>query len=445
MPSGPIIPSEPLIALVIAGVLFAVGRGIIKRTVRDERDPWLSGALTACLALHLACAPLQIWVVDHIYGGVADFNRYDSQGSILANGFRHFDFSLAPAHLQGIVSDGSVSIVAGVVFAFIGVNQLAAFFLFSFLSFVGIVYFYRAFTVTFGKSGGHRYGVLLFFLPTLLFWTSDISKEAIMTLLVGLTAYGCARILTHRGGGYPLVIISSAAGVFIRPNEVLLVLGGFTVAMLVRPAAPGARLEGPRRTVALIVLGSMVGVAVFVTLHFLPGTNGSLSLNQISHNNSSGAGAGFGSSTVGYSSSVADYPRDAYVVLFDPLPVNAHGSAQWLSAVENSVLVVVLLLSLRQLAIVPRAALARPYVAMCVVFTGAFLYAFASLSNLGLITRERTVMMPFLLVLVCIPRGPRHAPPRYEWELPRRARVRRRRALAERTPSGSGAARPVRT
>src|SRR5664280_1400665 len=96
MPSGPIIPSEPLIALVIAGVLFAVGRGIIKRTVRDERDPWLSGALTACLALHLACAPLQIWVVDHIYGGVADFNRYDSQGSILANGFRHFDFRWRP-------------------------------------------------------------------------------------------------------------------------------------------------------------------------------------------------------------------------------------------------------------------------------------------------------------------------------------------------------------
>ncbi len=66
-----------------------------------------------------------------------------------------------------------------------------------------------------------------------------------------------------------MVVLGSAGGVFIRPNEVLLVLGGFTLAMLFRPADPDTKLAGPRRTVALIVLGSMLGVAVFVTLHFL--------------------------------------------------------------------------------------------------------------------------------------------------------------------------------
>ncbi|HEY4947733.1 MAG TPA: hypothetical protein VII19_07520, partial [Acidimicrobiales bacterium] len=157
--------------------------------------------------------------------------------------------------------------------------------------------------------------------------------------------------------------------------------------------------------------------------------NGSLSLSQISHNNS-GSGAGFGSSYAGYSPSVLAYPKDIYVVLFDPLPLNAHGGAQLLSAVENSVLVVALLISLRQLRMVPRASLARTYVVMCLVFSATFLYAFSSLSNLGLISRERTVMMPFFLVLLCIPRGPRHQPPRYEWELPRRDRLRRRKALA---------------
>ena len=121
---------------------------------------------------------------------------------MLASGFRHFDFSLAPANLRGIVGDGAVSIVAGVVFAIIGINQAGAFLVFSFLSFIGIVYFYRAFTLTFSGAGNRRYGYLVFFLPTLLFWTSDVSKEAIMTFLLGLTAYGCARILAHRGRGY---------------------------------------------------------------------------------------------------------------------------------------------------------------------------------------------------------------------------------------------------
>ena len=93
-------------------------------------------------------------------------------------------------------------------------------------------------------------------------------------------------------------------------------------------------------------------------------------------------------------------------------------------------LIVVILTSLRQLRLVPRVALARTYVFMCLFFTGSFLYAFASLGNLGLITRERTVMLPFFLVLLCIPLGPRHRRPRYEWELPRRARIERRRAMA---------------
>jgi hypothetical protein len=398
--------------------------------VAAERDPWLTRPLTICLLLHLASAPLQIWVIDHLYAGVADYNRYDGQGAALANGFRHLDFSLAPGHLGGIVSDGSVSIVAAVVFAIIGVNQLGAFVVFSWLSFIGIVYFYRAYTLTFGGAGRRRYALLLFFLPTLLFWTASVSKEALMTFLMGLTAYGCARVLKHRKGGYPLVLVASVGGAFIRPNEVLLALAGFVLAMMMRPAGPNSRFEGPRRTVGLIVLGSALAGAVFVTLHFLPGTQGSINLNQIAHNNSTGTGAGFGSSNIGYSSNIADYPKDVYTVLFDPLPINAHGGAQWVTAAENSIIIGVILVSVRQLRILPRVALARTYVVMCIFFVGSFLYAFASLSNLGLITRERTVMMPFLLVLLCIPRGPRHRPPRYEWELPRRARLQRARALA---------------
>ncbi len=123
--TGPIIPSEPVIAVIIGVLLYVAGRAVIARVAVAERDPWLAKALNWCLILHLVCASLQIWVVDHLYDGVADYNKYDSQGAILSRGFRHFDFSLAPAHLQGIVSNGAVSIVAGVVFAIVGVNQLA--------------------------------------------------------------------------------------------------------------------------------------------------------------------------------------------------------------------------------------------------------------------------------------------------------------------------------
>jgi hypothetical protein len=437
-------PTNPIEALLIGVVLFAIGRVFIRRATQAEGgDPWLAKALTACLILHLLSAPSQIWVVDHLYGGIADYTRYDIQGSVLSGGFRHLDFSLEPAQLRGIVGDGAVSIVAGVIFAIIGANQAGAFLVMTFLSFIGIVYFYRAFTLTFSGAGNRRYGYLVFFLPTLLFWTSDVSKEAIMTFLLGLTAYGCARILAHRGRGYLLIIVCSVAGAFIRPNETLLALGGFTVAMLFRPVSPTVRFHGPRRTLAFIFMGAMTGLAIFVTLHYLPGSSNGLSLTSISKNNS-GVGNGFGSGGITYSGNPIYYPKDVFVVLFDPLPINAHGSGEWVEAFENTLVVGVVLTSLRGLRILPRVAFARPYVMMSLIFTGAFCYSFASLGNLGLITREAVVTMPFFLVVLCIPRGPRHSPPRYVWELRRRERVARRKAMTLRA-GVSAPPRPVRT
>ena len=63
------------------------------------------------------------------------------------------------------------------------------------------------------------------------------------------------------------------------------------------------------------------------------------------------------------------YPRDIYEVLFNPLLFNAHGFGQRVAALENTVIVVLILTSLRNLRMVPRAAFARPYVMLCAVYT----------------------------------------------------------------------------
>jgi hypothetical protein len=421
------IPSNPIVVAVLAIVLFTLGRRIIRRIVKAEGgDPWLAKALTACLVVHLLAAPLQIWTVDHLYGGIADFTRYIYRGASMASPFRHFDFSLPPG-LGGIVDNGSISIVAAVLFALVGIDQTAAFLIMSFLSFIGITCYYRAFTLTFGGAGNRRYGYLIFFLPSLIFWTADVSKEAIMIFLLGVLTYGCAKVLARQGGIRPwLLIVAACAGsVFIRPNEMLLVLGGFTIAMIFRPSSALAKFEPARRTASLVLLSVMVIVVMFVTVHFLPGLHGSVNLSSINKNNQ-GPGSGFGSSGVTYSQSPLYFPKDVFVVLFDPLPFNAHGGGEMFQAFQNTVLIVVLLAGLRSLRILPRAAFARPYLIMCFIYVVSFCYFFASLGNLGLIAREATVMVPLYLVLLCIPRGPRHRPPRYIWELTRRQRALRR-------------------
>ena len=427
------IGSNPIVVAVLAIALFTLGRRVVIRRVVEAEggDPWLAKALTACLVLHLLAAPLEIWVVNHLYGGIADYSRYIYRGAALSGPFRHFNFDISG--VGGIVDNGSISIVAAVLFALVGVDQAAVFLIMSFLSFIGIVCFYRAFTLTFSRAGHRRYGYLIFFLPSLIFWTADVSKEAIMTFLLGVLTYGCALVLARQGGfrAWLYIVAAGAGSVFIRPNDMLLLLGAFAIAMIFRPPSASVKFEPARRTTSLVFLAAMVGIAMFLTLHFLPGLHGSVNLSQINKNNQ-GPGSGFGSSGVSYSQSPLAYPKDVFVVLFDPLPFNAHSSGEKFQALQNTVLLVMLIASLRNLRILPRAAFARPYLIMCFVFVASFCYFFAALGNLGLIAREATVMVPLYIALLCIPRGPRHRPPRYIWELTRRHRAARRRAVAGR-------------
>ncbi len=166
-------------------MLFGLGRVIILRVASAEKDPWLVKVLTLALILHLLCAPLQVFVVDHLYHGIADWTRYTHQGALLAPNFRHFNFTLAGADVRQIVNDGSVSIATGIVMAIVGVNLIGTFLVFSWLSFIGAIFFYRAFTTTFPGANHHRYAVVLFFLPSQIFWTSDVSKESIMMFALG--------------------------------------------------------------------------------------------------------------------------------------------------------------------------------------------------------------------------------------------------------------------
>jgi hypothetical protein len=211
--------------------------------------------------------------------------------------------------------------------------------------------------------------------------------------------------------------------------------------MLMAQTGAARRIGGMGRVVRLIFFGVLLGVSVFLTVHYLHSSNGSFSLSQTSADNK-GVGAGFGSSGVPYSASPLDYPRDFYYVLLDPLPVTAHSASQFLAALENSVIVVIVLASLRNLRMVVRASFARGYVMMSLIFTLGFIYAFAALGNLGLITRERSALFPFLLVLVCIPRSPKGLRPRFEWELRRKDRLRFRIAARAR-PAVPGPDVPV--
>ena len=124
---------------------------------------------------------------------------------------------------------------------------------------MGTVFFYKAFSVTFPGVDRRVYAWLIFLFPSILFWTAAVGKESAMLFALGLTAYGMAMVLARINRGYLYVLIGGAIGLVVRPNELVLLVGGFAIAMVVRALARGGQTRQVRRGPL-----RMIGAFVFV-------------------------------------------------------------------------------------------------------------------------------------------------------------------------------------
>lgn len=413
------VPSQPFIALPLAALLLFLTLPIARRVARTEQDPGLVRLIMWAAAVHMIFAPLQIFIVDHYYHGITDYNRYVDQGAVLA---RRFDalHGLSGTNVK-FLGAGAVSVFCGVVMAIVGVDKLAAFFVFGWMAFLGSIFFYRAFSVTFPEANCRRYARMIFFLPSILFWTAGVSKETVMYLALGIAAYGAARVIAQLRGGAIVMAAGTLIGVYIRPQEFVLFLSVFTFAALFRSRSK-KKLGFIRRVFAVGVQVTFIlgAAALSGQLAKHGGIGLGTNLNSLAKIN------GGQSSSIHYSSNPAYYWKDVYYVLLDPLPFNAHHGGQDVAAIENTVLIGIALTSLRRLRLLPKVFALRTYTLGSFLYIGIFCYVFAALGNLGLIDRERVLMLPFLLVLFAVPISPKGQPPDFEWEMNRKERKRKR-------------------
>ena len=192
----------------------AVASGLAKR----EDDPGIYRIAMVGGVLKLAMAPTYVFVTDHFYGGIADFRTYERYGFPVATLIRHGQFTF---HVGPFLGNGATSITTGVVAAVVGSNELAVFFAFGFISFISLTFFYRAFRLAMPNADRRRYALLVFLLPSLLYWTSAVGKDAIISFGLGLGALGAARILNRSHGGFLLSAAGLAIIAIIRPHDAL--------------------------------------------------------------------------------------------------------------------------------------------------------------------------------------------------------------------------------
>ena len=405
-------------ALVIVPVLTAISAPLINRTFTGDVEhlrPWIWGGLVVKFAGAIA----GYYVRFDAYGGSADAGRYHSFGKVLAEDVRSglaTPFALIPR----ATGTQFVETLTGAVYTIIGSSLMGGFMVFTWMSFWGLVFYVKAAHLAIGGLATRRYALAVLLFPSLIYWGSSIGKEAVVGLCLGLTAWGAAIVFTRRGNvrlGVVMIVVGLLGSGFVRPHFASVWAGAIVIALLVRVVldVSGRRTRDDERRRLQLSTVLLVGVAgigflivASVALNYLPSDAGDTApvsdqftgIFDTVEDRTTQGGSSFTPATV---SGPQDWPWAAFRTVTRPLINEADSLATLLPAVEMTALLLVGVFSWRRLLHVPKLMLTVPYLvfaALCVVTFGV---AFSSIGNLGILVRQRSLILPLLLVFWCVP------------------------------------------
>lgn len=386
------------------GMLYAIAFIAIERI---ESAPLLRRVLRRGLVLHVVGMLARRWVIGAVYGGVADSEFYNTQATILlrarGEGIDPIFLGWAP---QGKDSEYLIRILA-IVYQFVGTNITAGFFVFTLFGWIGAALFYKAATVAFPTIDRMRYALLLFMMPTLVYWPSSLGKDAWMLMMLGLTTYGAA-LLGQRMGN-PVGIGCLVAGMYgaslIRGHLVAIAAVAFVAAQL-WPRKGGGLVRTIMTAAAAVVMLTFASKALNST--FGTGTNddGSAgnSISSVLERTTGQTAQGGSQFTPTPVSSPLMLPIGTITVLFRPLPILDTRSVQQLvGALESMTLLVITYKSRHRLLRAFRGFNREVHIRFAATYTLAFIIPFSYIANFGILARQRTQVLPLFFVLLAVP------------------------------------------
>jgi hypothetical protein len=104
----------------------------------------------------------------------------------------------------------------------------------------------------------------------------------------------------------------------------------------------------------------------------------------------------------GHTLNPVNYPMDVLTVLIRPFPWEVGGGLQVFASAEGMVLAGLIVFRFQSLRIAFRRSRETPYLMFCWVLVGLYCIAFSSFANFGLLVRERSLVLPAVLVLIAV-------------------------------------------
>jgi hypothetical protein len=396
-------------AIVIAPLLVAITVPIVRRVAAAEGDPTMARLLIGALVLKLAMSLVRYAVAFEVYGGSADAAVYHRWGKNLSALFRTGDLHTLGQPLSGT---GFMRVLTGVVYTVSGPTKLGGFVIFSWFGYWGLYFFYRAFRLAVPDGDHRRYARLVLLLPSMLFWPSSIGKEAWMSLGVGMAAYGTAKLLAGRRGAVPLLALGLTLASIVRPHIGLIFFVGLVVVYMLRRARRRRVLGAIPKLLGLLLLAGAGLILVsrtedLVKVDDITTTSGTDAAFASVQERSDSGGSTFETTSP---TSPAGFAYAALTVLYRPFPQEAGNIQALMASAEGMAMLGLSIISLPRVLSVLRSARDRPYPLLALVYVLIFCWAFASVGNFGILTRQRVQVLPFLLVLLALPNALVRAP-----------------------------------
>jgi len=378
-------------------LIFVIAAGatpVLRRLAVDVEGIDLVGLLRVGLGLRLLAVLPR-------YELRQDARDYHYVGRVLADHFRSFDFNVDTG--RNVPGTGSVRYLTGLIEVVTLENEFATFVVFAMFGFVGLALFIRAFSVALPELDPSRYVLLMVMWPTLIYWPSSTGKDSVMMLSLGVVAFGVAKLLQGSGGFVLVALAGLFVGGLVRPHVSLIaVTAGIAAFTLHSPS--GRRTGVAARTAltgALLVAGAFASNAVERVFEIedlnVSGLTAALDLANL---RSAQGGSSFAAARI---ETIGDAPWGFVTVLMRPFPQEAASLPMLVTSVEGLILGALILAGLPRLAAGFRVIRQEAYLAYSIAFSLVFVYLFSALGNFGILARQRSMVIPLVLVLVSLP------------------------------------------
>ena len=401
-----VVGPDAWVPLLVALVLVAVSLPIIWWLSDKPIDRRLRRILLVAFALKMLCTVPRYAMNEVAYDGAADAGMYHDGARTFRENVLDGRWNVDGSKLAGFPDETQfVGYVAGGLYLLIGATQMGGYLVFTWLSWLGLVCVFRAFRIGYPNAPPRLAALLIFLLPSTLYWPSSIGKDALMVLGIGLITLGLSRILVaeRRGIGLIWLALGGALVTEIRAHLLLISLVGVAVALIARNAnAVSGRTAVVTRAILLMALIPvlLLGLGRMDEVFGSPGDSSgaaiAAALAQTAGRTSTG-GSSFETQPV---SSPVDLPVAITNVLYRPFIFEARSVPALVTALEGTVLLMLTVVGLRWLWRIGPAMGSHPLAAFCGGYVLAFVFAFSNIGNAGILARQRVQMFPVLMVLV---------------------------------------------